>query len=340
MLVSAARSSSSGSTRRMLCLGFVLLHALLSSAVSGAEPAPGVHRIGYLHPGSATLAPIRLDPLRQGLRELGYVEGRNLVLEARWGEGNFERLGAQAAELVQLKVAIIVTGGAAAAQAARGATSAVPIVMVDPGDPVRTKLIASLGQPGGNMTGLSSATPDLAAKHLQLLKEAVPGLTRVGFLSNPNAPAGALALEETEKAAVMLGVKVQPIAMRKAEELDDAFAALARAQARGLIVFADPLTFTLRQRIVQTAAHRGLPTVSGSREFVDAGGMMSYGPSFPEMFRQAAMYVDKLLHGAKAAELPVEQPTRFELVIDRKAAKSLGVTFPQSILMRADAVIE
>ena len=337
MLVSAARSSSSGSTRRKLCLGIVLLHALLSSAVSGAEPAPGVHRIGYLHPGSATLAPIRLDPLRQGLRELGYVEGRNLVLEARWGEGNFERLGAQAAELVQLKVAIIVTGGAAAAQAARGATSAVPIVMVDPGDPVRTKLIASLGQPGGNMTGLSSATPDLAAKHLQLLKEAVP---RVGFLSNPNAPAGALALEETEKAGVMLGVKVQPIAMRKAEELDDAFAALARAQARGLIVFADPLTFTLRQRIVQTAAHRGLPTVSGSREFVDAGGMMSYGPSFPEMFRQAAMYVDKLLHGAKAAELPVEQPTRFELVIDMKAAKSLGVTFPQSILMRADAVIE
>jgi putative tryptophan/tyrosine transport system substrate-binding protein len=332
-------SSTLASPLRFLWTGLVLVCALLSSSADAA-PAPGVHRIGYLHPGSAALAPIRLDPLRQGLRELGYVEGRNLVLEARWGEGNFERLGAQAAELVQLKVAIIVTGGAAAAQAARGATSTVPIVMVDPGDPVRTNLIASLSQPGGNMTGLSSATPDLAAKQLQLLKETVPGLTRVGFLSNPGAPAGALALGETERAAAMLGVKVQPIELRKAEELDDAFTVLARAQAKGLIVFADPLTFTLRQRIVQTAAHRGLPTVSGSREFVDAGAMMSYGPSFPEMFRQAAMYVDKLLHGAKAAELPVEQPTRFELVIDMKAARALGVTFPQSILMRADTVIE
>ena len=337
--MSAGSHSTSTSPLRALWLGFGLVCALLSSRAD-AEPAPGVHRIGYLNPGSASLAPIRLEPLRQGLRELGYVEGRNLVLEPRWGEGNFERLGSLASELVQLKVAVIVTAGAAAAQAARGATTVVPIVMVDPGDPVRTKLIDSLRQPGGNLTGLSSATPDLAAKHLQLLKEAVPGLTRVGFLANPSAPAGALALEETEKAAAMLGVKVQPIELRKAEELDDALTALARAQARGLIVFADPLTFTLRQRIVQTAAHRGLPTVSGAREFVDAGGMMSYGPSFPDMFRQAAMFVDKLLHGARAAELPVEQPTRFELVIDMKAARSLGVTIPQSILVRADTVME
>jgi putative ABC transport system substrate-binding protein len=314
--------------------------ALLSASLSSAEPMPGTHRIGYLNPGSASLTPIRLEPLRQGLRELGYVEGRNLVLEPRWGEGNFERLGALATELIQLNVAVVVTAGAAAAQAARGATSTVPIVMVDPGDPVRTKLIASLRQPGGNMTGLSSATPDIAAKHLQLLKEAVPGLTRVGFLSNPNAPAGALALGETEKAAATLGVKVQPVELRKADELDDALTALARAQAKGLIVFADPLTFTLRQRIVQAAAQRGLPTVTGAREFVDAGGMMSYGPSFPDMFRHAAMYVDKLLHGAKAADLPVEQPTRFELVVDIKAARSLGVTMPQSILVRADTVIE
>lgn len=312
----------------------------MSPAAVAAEPAPGTHRIGYLNPGSAALAPIRLEPLRQGLHELGYVEGRNLVLESRWGEGNFSRVGALAAELVQLNVGVIVTAGAAAAQAARNATSSVPIVMVDPGDPVRTKLIASLRQPGGNLTGLSSATPDLAAKHLQLLKEAVPALARVGFLWSANAPAGSLALAETEKAAAMLGVKVQPLEVRQAEEFDEALAGLARSQAKGLIVFADPLTFTHRQRIVHTATQRGLATVSGAREFVDAGGMISYGPSFPEMFRQAATYVDRLLHGARAADLPVEQPTRFELVLGMKTAKALGVTLPESILMRADAVIE
>jgi len=316
------------------------LAALFWSPRASSEPAPGTHRIGYLNPGSAGLAPIRLEPLRQGLRELGYVEGRNLVLETRWGEGNFERLGAQAAELVQLKVAVIVTAGAAAAQAARAATTAVPVVMVDPGDPVRTKLVASLRQPGGNLTGLSSATPDLAAKHLQLLKEAVPGLARVGVLWNANAPAGTLALGETEKAAAALGVKVHPVEIRQAEELDDAIASIARAQAKGLIVFGDPLTFSHRQRIMQTASQRGLAAASGAREFVDAGGVLSYGPGFPEMFRHAAMYVDKLLHGAKAAELPVEQPTKFELVLNLKTAKTLGLTMPQTLLGRADQIIE
>jgi putative ABC transport system substrate-binding protein len=321
-------------------VGLLLLAVLLWSPGAAGEPAPGTHRIGYLNPGSAALAPIRLEPLRLGLRELGYVEGRNLVLETRWGEGNFERLGAQAAELVQLKVAVIVTAGAAAAQAARGATTVVPVVMVDPGDPVRTKLVASLRQPGGNLTGLSSATPDLAAKHLQLLKEAVPLLARVGFLWNANAPAGTLALGETEKAAAALGVKVHPVEIRQAEELDDAITSIARAQAKGLIVFADPLTFSHRQRIVQTASQRGLATASGAREFVDAGGVLSYGPSFPEMFRHAAMYVDKLLNGAKAAELPVEQPTKFELVLNLKTAKTLGLTMPQTLLLRADQIVE
>ena len=321
-------------------VGLLLFAALFWSPRASAEPAPGTHRVGYLNPGSAALAPIRLEPLRQGLRELGYVEGRNLVLETRWGEGNFERLGAQAAELVQLKVAVIVTAGAAAAQAARAATTAVPVVMVDPGDPVRTKLVASLRQPGGNLTGLSSATPDLAAKHLQLLKEAVPGLARVGFLWNANAPAGTLALGETEKAAAVLGVKVHPVEIRQAEELDDAIASIARAQAKGLIVFGDPLTFSHRQRIMQTASQRGLAAASGAREFVDAGGVLSYGPGFPEMLRHAAMYVDKLLHGAKAAELPVEQPTKFELVLNLKTAKTLGLTMPQTLLGRADQIVE
>ena len=323
-----------------LSVGVLLLGALLWSPRVDGEPAPGTHRIGYLNPGSAALAPIRLEPLRQGLQELGYVEGRNLVLETRWGEGDFGRLGALAAELVQLKVAAIVTAGAAAAQAVRGATTVVPVVMVDPGDPVRTKLVASLRQPGGNVTGLSSATPDLAAKHLQLLKEAMPGLARVGFLWNANAPAGALALGETEKAAAVLGVKVHPVEIRGAEEFDDAIASIVRGQGKGLIVFADPLTFSHRQRIMQTAAQRGLVTASGAREFVDAGGMLSYGPSFPDLFRHAAIYVDKLLHGAKAAELPVEQPTKFELVLNLKIAKALGLAMPQTLLLRADQIIE
>ena len=212
--------------------------------------------------------------------------------------------------------------------------------MVDPGDPVRTKLVASLARPGGNVTGLSSATPDLAAKHLQLLKEAAPRVTRVGFLWSANAPAGALALAETEKAAAVLNVRLQPMEVRQANDLDEAVAAIARGQGDAIIVFADPLTFTHRQHIMEMAAQRRLVAVSGAREFADAGGLMSYGPSFPEMFRRAATYVDKILKGAKPADLPVEQPTTFELVINMKTAKALGIKFPQSILLRADKVIE
>ena len=330
--------------RRRLVLGVLALGALFTNPTlplaTAAEPAPGSHRVGYLHPGSAALAPIRFEPLRQGLQALGYVEGRNLVLESRWGEGNIDRLRALAAELVALKVEVIVTGGEAAAQAARNATALIPIVMVDPGDPVRTKLVASLRQPGGNVTGLSSATPDLAAKHLQLLKEAAPRVTRVGFLWSANAPAGALALAETEKAAAVLNVRLQPMEVRQANDLDEAVAAIARGQGNALIVFADPLTFTHRQHIMEMAAKRGLVAVSGAREFADAGGLMSYGPSFPEMFRHAATYVDKILKGAKPADLPVEQPTTFELVINMKTANALGIKFPQSILLRADKVIE
>jgi putative ABC transport system substrate-binding protein len=330
--------------RRRLVLGVLALGAPFTISIlplaTAAEPAPGSHRVGYLNPGSAALAPIRLEPLRQGLRELGYLETRNLVLETRWGEGKFDRLGALATELVELKVEVIVTAGAAAAQAARNATALVPIVMVDPGDPVGTKLVASLGQPGGNVTGLSSATPDLAAKHLELLKEAAPKVTRVGFLWSANAPAGRLALAETEKAAAVLNVRMQPMEVRGANDLAEAVAAIARGQGNAVIVFADPLTFTHRQHIMEMAAQRGLVAVSGAREFADAGGLMSYGPSFPKMFRRAATYVDKIFKGAKPADLPVEQPTKFELIINLKAAKALGLTIPQSLLLRADEVIQ
>ena len=305
-----------------------------------AQQQAKVWRVGYLHPGSAALAPIRFEPLRQGLQALGYVEGRNLVLDPRWGEGNMVRLRTLATELVELKVDVIVTGGEAAAQAARSATASIPIVMVDPGDPVGTKLVASLARPGGNVTGLSSATPDLAAKHLQLLKEAAPMVNRVGFIWNANAAAGALALAETEKAAAALNVTLQPMEVRQANDLDEAIAAIARGKCDAIIVFADPLMFTHRQHIMELAAQRGLVAVSGAREFADAGGLMSYGPSFPEMFRLAATYVDKILKGAKPADLPVEQPMKFEMVVNVKTAKTLGVRIPNSIMVRADKVIE
>ena len=314
--------------------------ALATPFASFAQQQGKVWRVGYLHPGSAALAPIRFEPLRQGLQALRYVEGQNLVLETRWGEGNSDRLRAMAAELVELKVDVVVTGGEAAAVAARNATTSIPIVMVDPGDPVRTKLVASLARPGGNVTGLSSATPDLAAKHLQLVKEAAPMVTRVGFIWNANAAAGALALAETEKAAAVLNVSLHPIEVRQANDLDEAVAAIAGGKGDAMIVFSDPLMFTHRQRLMEMAAQRRLVTVSGAREFAEAGALMSYGPSFPEMFHHAATYVDKILKGAKPADLPVEQPMKFEMVVNMKTAKALGLTMPQSILVRADKVIE
>jgi putative ABC transport system substrate-binding protein len=314
--------------------------ALATPFASFAQQQGKVWRVGYLHPGSAALAPIRFEPLRQGLQALGYVEARNLVLEVRGAEGNSDRLRAMAAELVAHKVEVIVTGGESAAVAARNATASIPIVMVDPGDPVRTKLVASLARPGGNVTGLSSATPDLAAKHLQLLKEAAPMVARVGFIWNANAAAGALALAETQKAAAVLNVTLHPIEVRQASDLDEALAAIARDKGDALIVFSDPLMFTHRLRLMEMAAQRRLVTVSGAREFAEAGSLMSYGPSFPEMFRLAATYVDKILKGVKPADLPVEQPMKFEMVVNAKTAKALGLKIPNSILARADKVIE
>jgi putative ABC transport system substrate-binding protein len=319
-----------------LTLALALLAAPL---VAEAQQAGKVYRVGYLNPGSAALAPIRLDPLRDGLRHLGYVEGRSVVIEARWAEGNFARLPELAAELVRLNVDVIVTAATPAAVAAKGATTTIPIVMVDPGDPVATKLVASLARPGGNLTGLSSATPDIAAKQLQLLKEALPRLTYVVFLWNAATPAGALALKEIQAVAPGLGVDVRNVSVRSAEELERELGLLPRG-AGGLVVFTDPLTFTHRRRIADDAVKSRLSLVSGSREFAEVGAFMSYGPSFPEMFRRAAAYVDKILKGTKPADLPVEQPTKFELVINLKTATALGLTIPPSLLLRADQVIE
>jgi putative ABC transport system substrate-binding protein len=314
--------------------------ALAAPFASFAQQQGKVWRIGYLHPGSASLAPIRFEPLRQGLQALGYVEGRNLVLEARWGEGNMDRLRMLATELVQLKVDVIVTGGEAAAVAAGNATASVPIVMVDPGDPVRTKLVASLARPGGNVTGLSSAASDLAAKHLQLLKEAVPRVTRIGFLWNANAPAGQLALTETEKVAAMLGVSLQPIEVRQASDLDEAVAAFARSKGDAIIVFADPLTFTHRQRIMEMAAQRGLVAVSGAREFADAGGLMSYGPASATCSASPQLTQTRSSRARSPRICRSSNRRHSRWSSTRKTAKALGITIPQTVLMRADKLIE
>ena len=316
-----------------------LLAATFAPRPANGQPVRRTWRIGYLNPGSSALAPIRLDPLRDGLREVGYVEGKGVVIEARWAEGDFARLPALAAELVQLNVDVIVTAGGSAAQAAKGATVTIPIVMVDPGDPVGSGLIKTLARPGGNITGLSSAARDLVAKQVQLLREAIPQLAVVGFLTG-NTAAAALAMKDAQEAAEGLGMRFQVLEVRGPSDLEAAFQALPRDRRRAVLVFPDPLTFSHRRRIMEVAEQDHAPSVAGSREFVDAGGLMSYGPSFPAMFRQAAMYVSKILKGAKPADLPVEQPTKFELVINLKTAKTLGLTIPQSLLLRADEVIE
>ena len=309
--------------------------------VAGAEAQqPGrVYRIGYLNPGGATLAPIRLDPLKQGLRDLGYVEGQNLVVDARWAEGNVDRLSVLAGELVAAKVDVIVTASAPAARAARDATKTIPVVMVDPGDPVGSGLVSSLARPGGNLTGLSSATPDIVGKQVQLLKEALPTTSLLVFLSNPGVPAGAVALKEADKAAEMAGLRLQAVSVRDPGEFETVVAAVGRDHAM-LIVFPDPLTFTHRRRLMELAIQHRVPVMSGSKEFADAGGLLTYGPSFGDMFRRAAVYVDRILHGTKPADLPVEQPTTFELVVNLKTARALGISVPPALVQRADKVID
>ena len=277
---------------------------------------------------------------RQRLRELGYVDGQNIAFEVRSAEGRAERLPDLAADLVRLKVDVIVAGGTPAPLAAKRATTAIPIVMASAGDPVGSGLVASLARPGGNVTGLSLLVPELGGKRLQLLKEVVPGVSRVAVLWNAANPYPVLVWRQTEAAARALGVHLQSLDVRGPDDLEGAFAAATRGRAGALITVEDPLTFGQRKRIVDFAARARLPAMYGFREFVDAGGLMSYAASLADLSRRAATYVDKILKGAKPADLPVEQPTKFELVINLKTAKALGLTIPPSVLIRADQVIQ
>lgn len=309
-----------------------------------AQPTTKVLRVGYLsggwpadppHPGG--------EAFRQGLRDLGWVEGRNFILDVRYAEGRLERYPDRVAELVRLPVDLIVAPGTAAAQAARKATSSIPIVIVLAGNPVGDGLITSFARPGGNVTGTTSVSAEFSGKYVELLREAVPTVSRVAVLWNPLTPPHTMHVKETETAARSLGLTLQPVSVRRPDEIPGAFATMRRERADALVVLSDPMfdgSNRERMRIVELVAKNRLPTVYSVRELAQTGGLMSYGPSQPDLFRRAAGYVDRILKGAKPADLPVEQPTRFELVINLRTAKALGLAIPPSVLARADEVIQ
>jgi len=305
-----------------------------------AQPAK-VYRIGLLggSPPNSPGGSRAWEGFFHGLRELGYVEGQNILIEGRFYGDRTERLPALAAELVQLKVDVIVAGAAPAPEAAQRATSTIPIVMAIHFDPVGSGLVVSLASPGRNVTGLSVLSPELVGKRLQLLKEAVPGISRVAVLWNPTIPTQALELRAAEVAARSLKVQLQVVEAQGSSDFASAFSAMTKDRAGGLIALTSSMFFAHRTRIVELAAQSRLPAVYGVKEFPEAGGLMAYGPNLRESFRRAATYVDKILKGAKPADLPVEQPTKFELFINLKTAKALGLTIPQSLLLRADEVI-
>jgi ABC-type uncharacterized transport system substrate-binding protein len=318
--------------------GLCLLAVPLASLAQ--RPPSKVPRIGYLDFVSSDFARIRVDGLRAGLRELGYVEGKNVVIEYRWGDGKYERLPGLATDLAQLKVDIIVAAGTQAIQAAQKATTSIPIVMAATADPVAAGFVASFSRPGRNITGLSNISADLSSKYLELLRVAVPRLSRVTVLVNPTHPNHPSFSKNIQATVQTTGVKVSPVQAGTASEIDAAFAAIKHERGGALIVLPDGFFFAQARRIAELAAQQRLPTMFWTREPVESGGLMSYGQNIAEHYYRAATYVDKILKGAKPADLPVEQPTKIELVINLKTAKAIGLTIPQDLLFRADKVIE
>ncbi len=327
------------STAGCLLLAFSLLAA---PTVADAQQPGKIARIGRLSPTSPSAdAPMRAG-FQQGLRDLGWVEGQNIAIEYRYAEGKLDRFAELATELVGLKVDLIVVGSTAGALAAKRATGTIPIVMTTLGgeDPVASGLIVSLARPGGNLTGVTGLGQELSAKRLQLLKEAVPSVRRVAVLVNPADPETGPAVKGVEAAARALGVQLRVLEARDPSGFENAFQVMTSERAGGLMVMESVMLTTHRRRIVELAAKNRLPTMSAVREFVLDGGLLFYGAALPDMHRRAAYYVDKILKGAKPADLPVEQPTRFELVVNLKTAKALGLTIPPSVLVRADRVIQ
>ena len=327
---------------RRTFINIVAAGLAIARSAAEAQQASKVARIGFLATNLAVIPPLR-DAFLQGLRDLGYVEGRNVVIEYRDAEGKLERFPALAAELVALKVDVIVAPTTPATVAAKQATKTIPIVFAVVSDPVTSGLVTSLARPGGNVTGLSVLEPELVGKRLELLKQVVPGGSRVAVLWHPGAVGERTekdVLKEAEAAARAMGVPLQFVEARGPADFDRAFLDMTRASAGALAVLESTVFFVERRHLVDLAAKNRLPAVYGLREFVDAGGLMAYGPNQPDLFRRAATYVDKILKGAKPGDLPVEQPTKFELIINLKAAKGLDITIPQSLLLRAVEVIQ
>jgi putative ABC transport system substrate-binding protein len=305
-----------------------------------AQQTGKVPRVGWLTAAPLSAMANRAEAFRQGLHELGYVEGKNIIIDWRFAEGRLDRLSGLIAELVSLKVEVIVTGGGTVTRAAKEATTTIPIVMGFDNDPVGSGFVASLARPGGNITGLSSLAPEISGKQLELLKESVPRLSRVAVLGTSTTPATAQRLSEIERAAELLKVHLQYLDIQGPKDIESAFRDAHKRRADAVLVLASPILESHRTEITDLAAKNRLPAIYHTTEFVDAGGLMTYGVSLTDLFRRSATYVDKILKGAKPADLPVEQPKKFDFIINLKAAKQIGLTIPPNVLARADRVIK
>jgi putative tryptophan/tyrosine transport system substrate-binding protein len=324
--------------------GKIFVYALLALILATvhlveAQQPSKVIRLGFLGATSASAEKSRIEAFRQGMRELGYVEDKNIVIEWRFAEGKFDRLPDLAAELVHLKVEVIVTTGPTSTRAAREATVTIPIVMGVHTDPVGSGFVASLARPGGNITGLSSLQPEISGKRLELLKETVPRLSRVAVFGTSTGPGNAQALRETELAAGAFGVQLQYLDVLSPKDIETVFRSAIKGRADAVLLLASPVYVSHREQLAELAVKNRLPAIYNRPEYVEDGGLMSYGPSLDDLFRRAATYVDKILKGTKPGDIPVEQPIKFELVINLKAAKQIGLTIPPNVLARADKVI-
>ncbi len=318
----------------------VILAVLIMPLTADAQPPGRIPRIGVLSGGTPATGAGRHEALRQGLRELGYVEGKNVVLEFRYAEGRPERLPALVAELVRLNVDLIVTSGDHQIRAARKASHTLPIVVALAGDLVGAGHAASIARPAGNVTGFTTVGPEAAVKRLEFLKAAFPKVSRVGLLWNPTNAVNSAILDEMRRGAPSVGVRLLSLEVPRSEDLERALEGALRDRTEALIALGDTVLLTHRARIVEFAAKHRLPTMYANQDYMDAGGLMFYGPNVADMYRRAATYVDKILKGAKPGDLPIEQPTKFELVINLKTARALGLTIPQALLLRADQVIQ
>ncbi len=324
--------------RRTFLCGLTLGTLALPFAAE-AQQAGKVYRVGFLW-DSPAMFPDAIEAFRRGLRDLGWVEGQNIVIEHRWSEGRFDRLHDLAEELVRLKVDVIIAPSSIYTGAAKRATSTIPIIFVSHADPIGSGHVASLARPGGNVTGLSLMMTETNAKLLELFKEAVPGLSRVAVIWDPATPSHGPGLRAVEVAGRALGLRLQTVPVRSATEFDGAFSAISRERASGVLVLSTPLFIAEARRLAELAMTHKLPSMFGPRAHAEAGGLLSFGPDRADLWRRGAIYVDKILKGAKPADLPVQQPTKFELVINLKTAKTLGLTIPASLLLRADQVIQ